>query len=344
MSRSLCSVPGLLRGTMEKILNQEEIDALIRAAQNRPLRQVEEERKQRDVTPCSFGQTGRISQQQVGSVSLLHDTFARNLSERLGAYLRVLFETNLVSVEQLRYFEFLQRIDEMSYIVAIDLQPFETYGVLQLDTSLVFPAVELLLGGEGKGVTFDREITEIEEQILESVARIICEQLQLVWQPLIDLKMSFYTRQKQAQVQRLMGPNESVLALSFEIKMPEARGSLNVAFPGVVSSALLRKMDEQSITLKRRVTWEDVAQRRQRLQHCRFPVEVVLPASVRGGDLVALRVGQTLVLQHRIGDPLLLSVANRALFTANPVRVGSVRAATVAKRLQVSRDAHKESL
>ncbi|MGO9271403.1 MAG: flagellar motor switch protein FliM [Terriglobia bacterium] len=329
---------------MEKILNQEEIDALIRAAQNRPLRQAEDERKQRNVTPCSFGQSGRINQQQVGSVSLLHDTFARNLSERLGAYLRVLFEANLVSVEQLPYSEFLQRVAEMSYVAAIDLQPFEASAVLQLDSSLAFPAVELLLGGEGKGETFARDITEIEEQILESVARIICEQLQLVWQPLIDLQMSFYQRQKQAQVQRLMAPNESVLALSFEIRMPEARGTMNLAFPGVVSSALLRKMDEQWLTRKRRVTWEDIDQRRQRLHQCRFPLEVVLPAFVRGGDLLTLRAGQTLVLQHRIGEPLVLSVAERALFTAYPVRLGGARAATVDKRLQLRHDTHKESL
>jgi len=329
---------------MEKILNQEEIDALIRAAQNRPLREVEDERKRRTVTPCSFGQSGRINQQQVGSLSLLHDTFARNLSERLGAYLRVLFEANLVSVEQLPYSEFLQRIAEMSYVAAIDLQPFEASAVLQLDSSLAFPAVELLLGGEGKGEAFARDITEIEEQILESVTRIICEQLQLVWQPLIDLHMSFYQRQKEAQVQRLMAPNENVLALSFEIRMPDARGTMNLAFPGVVSSALLRKMDEQWMTRKRRVTWEDIDLRRRRLQHCRFPVEVVLPAFVRGGDLVALRAGQTLVLQHRIGDPLVLSVANRALFTAYPVQVDGVRAATLDKRLQLRNDTQKESL
>jgi len=329
---------------MEKILNQEEIDALIRAAQNRPLRQADEERKQRKVTPCAFGQGGRINQQQVGSVSLLHDTFARNLSERLGAHLRVVFEATLVSVEQLQYAEFLQRIDEKSYIAAIDLQPFEASAVLQLDSSLSFPAVELLLGGEGKGVTFDREFTEIEEQILESVATIICEQLQMVWQPLINLQMSFYQRQKQAQVQRLLSPNESVLALSFEIRMPETRGTMNVAFPGVVSSALLRKMDEQWMTRKRHVAWEDLEQRRQRLQQCRFPVEVVLPASVRGGDLIALRAGQTLLLQHRVGDPLVLSVADRALFTANPVRRGSARAATIDRRLELRHETQKEAL
>jgi flagellar motor switch protein FliM len=329
---------------MEKILSQEEIDALIRATQNRPLRQGEDEKRLRNVTPCSFGRSGRISPQQVGSVTALHDTFARNLSERLGAYLRVLFEANLVSVEQLPYSEFLQRVPEVSYVAAIDLQPFEASAVLQVDSSLAFPAVELLLGGEGKGETFARDITEIEEEILESVARIICEQLQLVWQPLIELQMSFYQRQKQTQVQRLMALNESVLALSFEIRMPEARGTMNLAFPGVVSSALLRKMDEQWLTRKRRVTWEDIDVRRRRLQQCRFPVEMVLPAFVRGGDLVALRAGQTLILQHRIGEPLVLAVANQALFTANPVRVGGARAATVDKRLQLRHNTQKESL
>ena len=307
-------------------------------------KQTEKERKQRNVTACSYGQSGRINQQQVGSVSMLHDAFARNLTERLGAYLRVLFEASLVSVEQLRYSEFLQRISEKSYTAAIDLQPFETSGILQFDSSLAFPAVELLLGGEGKSLAVDREITEIEELVLESVAKIVCEQLQLVWQPLIELKMTFYQRQKQAQIQRLLTPNENVLALSFEIRMPEARGTMNVAFPGVVSSALLRKMDEQYMIQKRPVASEDIHQRRRRLVECRFAVELVLPAFVRSSDLMGLRAGQTLVLQHRITHPLFLSVANQPLCTVRPVQVDGARAATIEKRLQIHQDTQKEPI
>ena len=64
---------------------------------------------------------------------------------------------------------------------------------LQLDLKVAFPIIDLLLGGEGKGMAATREITEIEEQILDSVARIVCRELGAAWQALA-LEVSFEER------------------------------------------------------------------------------------------------------------------------------------------------------
>lgn len=328
---------------MEKILNQEEIDALLRAARNQPASQDEEVKKPQRVVAYTYGQAGRITLQQVGSISLLHDTFARNLSQRLGAHLRVLFEVNLVSVEQLAYAEFLQRVSEQTYLASFNLQPLEATSIFQLDLALAFPLIDLLLGGEGKSQTFARDITEIEDHILESVVRIILQEMETIWEPLVGLKFLFDQRQQQAQVMRLFPSNEKVLSLSFEVRMPEVRGSLSFAFPAALSGVLLRKISEQWITRKRRLARDYVDQRRERLLDCSFHAEMKLPElPVRGSDLLALEVGRTLVLQHRTSDPVLVSVAGRRMFGAYPVRTTHARGALVEKKLPSSPEAVKE--
>src|ERR1039457_1500455 len=108
---------------MEKILTQEEIDALFRAAQGRATEKSSAPLEERKLTPCNFRQSARISKEQLPSVSQLHELFARNLTHSLGAYLRVAFEVNLVSAEQLNYGEFLQRIPEVTYLVSMPLRP-----------------------------------------------------------------------------------------------------------------------------------------------------------------------------------------------------------------------------
>jgi flagellar motor switch protein FliM len=60
-----------------------------------------------------------------------------------------------------------------------------------------------LLGGEGAGQPPSREITEIEEQVLETIMRIICRELQAAWQAL-SLEFQFEQRQQLGQVQQLM--------------------------------------------------------------------------------------------------------------------------------------------
>jgi len=222
---------------MEKVLNQEEIDDMVRAARSGT------------ATAGSTGpvvqawdvrQAGQIGREQLRAINQLHELFARNLTTSVGGYLRIAFDCRLVSAEHLTYREFLQRVPEKTYLASIELAPVGAVAVLQLDLAIVFPIIDVMLGGEGKSSEITRDITEIEERVLEGVIRIMCRELQTSWQA-ISLQFNFGARQQIPQTHRLMPPDEKNLCLSFEIKMSETRGSLNLAVPAVVSNALLRK-------------------------------------------------------------------------------------------------------
>jgi flagellar motor switch protein FliM len=139
-----------------------------------------------------------------------------------------------------------------------------------------FPIVDLLLGGEGKGGDLGRPITDIEEQVLESILRIICRELQITWQA-ISLVFEFGQRQPVAQAQRLMPADEKNLCLSFEVKMPDTRGTLNLAVPAVVSNTLLRKISADYTYHRPRGAAEARRQIEEKLLGCPFPVELCVP-------------------------------------------------------------------
>jgi flagellar motor switch protein FliM len=224
---------------MEKDLNQEEIDAMVRAA--RGGQQAGAQAADLPVELWDVRRTGQIGRDQLQAITLLHEGFARNLTHALGAYLRVVFAATLVSAEHLSYDEFLQRIPETTYLASCRLDPMGVKAALQLDLKVAFPIIDLLLGGEGKAMAETREVTEIEEQILDSIARIICRELGVCWQALA-LEVGFQERLEPGVARRLMAPEEKTLSLSFEVTMPEVRGGLNVAMPVAVSNALLRKI------------------------------------------------------------------------------------------------------
>ena len=69
--------------------------------------------------------------------------------------------------------------------------------------------------------------------------------LQSTWAAVIELDVRFDQRQQYAQVQNLMHPHEKILYLSLEIRLLDARGTLNMAFPAVVTNALFRKLSSQ---------------------------------------------------------------------------------------------------
>jgi len=224
---------------MEKTIQQEEIDALVEAAQGSASKPSTDD-AQPNVVPYNFSSSGQISKDQLRVISMLNDMFARNLTHNLAAWLRTRFHVHLVSAEQVVFNEFLLRIPEISYVCSVRMEPLGALSVLQLDLSLVPPMVDLLLGGEGREGPL-RELTDIEEAILASVVEMVCRELTAAWQP-VGLSFNFERRQMQTQAARIMSVNEKTLCLSFEIRMPHGSGLLNLAFPAVVANTILRRL------------------------------------------------------------------------------------------------------
>jgi flagellar motor switch protein FliM len=315
---------------VEKILDQGQIDAMVRAARGGGA--PEAQAKQRKVVPWDVRQAAQIGREQMHAISLLHEGFARNLTNSVGAYLRIGFNAALVSAEHLTFSEFLQRIPEVTYLASLKLEPMASVGLLQLDLSVAFPLIDVLLGGEGKGAPPSREITEIEEQILETVVRIICRELQVSWQAMA-LEFEFEQRQRPQQVQQLMPSEEKTLSMSFEVTVAESRGTMNLVVPAVVSNALLRKLSVGWATAKRKARADSSHRLQNRMLACAFQAELGMNSvSVPLSGLAELGVGDLLVLQRRIDLAGTLSIAGQDMFFANVARRGQNRAAKLLER------------
>jgi len=130
---------------MQNELNQEQIDAMVRAAGHGAAGPAQA--KEPRVELWDVRRAGQIGREQLQAITQLHEGFARSLSHSLGAYLRVVFAATLVSAEHLTYREFLERIPETTYLAACKLEPMGVNGALQLDLKVLFPIIDLLLSG-----------------------------------------------------------------------------------------------------------------------------------------------------------------------------------------------------
>jgi flagellar motor switch protein FliM len=134
---------------MEKVLKQNEIDALFEAARSSTPEKTRNEVRSH-VVSYNFSTAGQISNEQLRAISMLNDLFARNLTHNLSAWLRSRFQVSLVSAEQIPFSEFLMRIPEISYAASVRLEPLGALSVMQIDLGLSPPMIDLLLGGEGE--------------------------------------------------------------------------------------------------------------------------------------------------------------------------------------------------
>jgi len=319
---------------MEKLLKQDEIDALFQAVRTAAPDHSQSEVHARAV-PYNFSTAGQISNEQLRAISMLNDLFARNLTHNLSASLRTRFQVNLVSAEQIAFNEFLLRIPEISYVASVRLEPLGALSVLQLDLVLAPPVIDLLLGGEGREGPL-REITDIEESILGSVVEIICRELTAAWQS-VGLSFNFERRQMQTQAARIMSVNEKTLCLSFEIRMPHSSGLLNLAFPAVVSNTILRRLTSDW-GRRRRHAPESKARMEELVRRIQVGAVLQLPCvRLPAASLEGIGSGSLIRLGLSASTPVEWRVAGQRLAHAQAVRQGVHRAARIESTIEVDR-------
>ena len=317
---------------MEMDLGQDEINALFAsaratAANELPATQAEKTELLKKREPYNFSRAGQISNEQMKAISTVNDLFARNLTHNLGAWLRTRFQVSLASGEQMVYSEFLERVPELTYICSARLEPLDALGLIQMDLALAPPIVDLLLGGVGRPGPL-REPTDIEEQILMSVMEIVVRELNVAWQP-VGLKFALEQRETEAQVARLMPLGEKLLCVNFEMRMPEATGSLNLCLPAVVLNTILRRLIGERDRPRRRST-QAMARLGDLMGEAKFgAVLQFAPMRLHARELANLAPGQVLRLPLPKHASAELRVGGMPLFGAQPVRSGEHRGAQV---------------
>jgi flagellar motor switch protein FliM len=315
---------------VEKKLDQSEIDSLFASMRadvavdaDVPVAAAEPAVKK---DAFNFSRAGQISNEQMKAISTVNDLFARNLTNNLGAWLRSQFQVTLVSGEQMMYSEFLERLPAVTYLCSARLEPLDALGVVQMDLTLAPPMVDLLLGGNGRAGPL-REPTDIEEQILMSVMEIVVRELNGAWQP-VGLKFASERREKEAQVSRLMPLAEKTLCVSFEIRMPDAQGVLNLCLPAVVLNTILRRLIGED--RPRRRSGEARARLSGLMSEVKFGAVLQFPPMrLNARELSELAPGKVLRLplpRHAMAE---LRVGGLPIFQAQAVRSGEHRGAQV---------------
>lgn len=312
---------------MDRVLTQDEIDSVFRnlregGAEDDPAKRAQ---------PYDFRRPDRIAKDQLRAIHLLHENFARSLASSLSAYLRAYAVVNLVSVEQLSFMEFTQCLPSPSCMVSLGMRPFDGNAVLELNPSLVFPVLEMLLGGTGKVATrISREITEIEQSILESLFRIILQDLRTAWHAVSDLQFGIESHETEPQLLQILAPNEAVVAISVEVRVGDNSGMMNIGIPSIIVKMLRQKFDQQWSVRRSHASEEE----RERILRLIKPALLTLDSRLQGqtmkvSDLLKIDEGHVLTFDYPVRKPVDFLVNGKLKYHGHVVSTGRKRALRV---------------
>lgn len=273
--------------------------------------------------PYDFRRPDRIAKEQLRSIQVLHENFARDLGSSLSAYLRAYVVANFLSVEQLSFAELLTRLPSPTCMITLRMSQLDNEALLELSPSIAFPLLEMLLGGaNGSTVLPEREITEIEQSILDSVVRIVLRDLREAWRQVVSTDFEIQAYETEPQLVRIHAPNEAMVLISLEIRIGEVTGQISLAVPSITVKMLTQQF------ISRRV--ESAAADHARIFKLIRGATLRLDSRLRGPtltveNLLKLNNGDVLAFDYPVEKPIDVAVNGKIKFRGQMVATGRKR-------------------
>ncbi len=270
---------------MTEVLSQDEIDQLLTAissgdAETEDTRQVAE---RKNIRIWDFRRPDKFSKEQIRTVSFMHETFARLTTTSLAAQLRSMVHVHVASVDQLTYEEFLRSIPSPTALAVINMDPLTGSAILEIDPAITFTIIDRLFGGPGEGAKINRELSEIERAVMESIIVRILGNMREAWSQVIDLRPRLGQIETNPQFVQIVPPTEMVVLVTLETKVEEVEGMMNFCIPYLTIEPIISKLSAQYwySSVRRGATTENLNVLREILAG----IDIPLAAEVVNGSL-----------------------------------------------------------
>jgi len=335
---------------MNEVLSQDEIDQLLMAissgeTETDDYKPVSDARK---IKIYDFKRPDKFSKEQIRTVSIMHETFARLTTTSLSAQLRSLVHVHVASVDQLTYEEFIRSIPTPTTLAVINMDPLKGNAVLEIDPSITFSMIDRLFGGTGQGTKVQRDLTDIEQSVMDGIIVRILANMREAWTQVIDLRPRLGQIETNPQFAQIVPPSEMVVLVTLETKVGDEEGMMNFCIPYITIEPIISKLSSQFwfSSVRRSSTTQYLGVLKEKLSTVDMDVVAEIGSiNLPIRDVLGLRTGDIIRLSNtRVGDPLTLSVGNRQKFLCQPGVIGKKMAVQVIGKIKQAESEEFEEL
>lgn len=326
---------------MNEVLSQDEIDQLLQAissgeSESDDFKPVNDTRR---IKIYDFKRPDKFSKEQIRTVSNMHESFARLTTTSLSAQLRTLVHVHVASVDQLTYEEFIRSIPTPTTLAVINMDPLKGNAVLEIAPEITFIMIDRLFGGSGDtGGKVNRDLTDIEQSVMEGIIVRILANMREAWTQVIDLRPRLQQIETNPQFAQIVPPNEMVILVTLEIKIGEEAGMMNICIPYITIEPIVSKLSTSFYfsSVRRGSTTQYLTTIKEKLSDVEMEtVAEIGSINVPIRDVLNLRQGDVIRLSNvRVGEPLTLSVGNQKKFYCQPGTLGKKMAVQVIGKIK----------
>ncbi len=288
---------------VDRILNQDEIDNLLGfdpdATDGVELSGVQ-----------SLINSALVSYERLPMLEIVFDRLVRLATTSLRNFTSDNVEVSLDSITSVRFGDYLNSIPLPAILSVIKVKEWDNYGLLTVDSSLIYSMIDVLLGGRrGSNVVRieGRPYTTIELALANRMIEVILADTTKAFEPLTPVTFDVERLETNPRFATISQPANAAILIELRIDMDDRGGKIEILFPYATIEPIREQLLQAFMGEKfgRDSTWEE------HLATEVFASETEVQAVLHEMDIplskfLKLEVGDNFMFERMPSDPIKL--------------------------------------
>jgi flagellar motor switch protein FliM len=290
-------------GGSDRVLNQDEIDNLLgfdpNAGSDVELTGVQ-----------ALINSALVSYERLPMLEIVFDRLVRLTTTSLRNFTSDNVEVSLDSITSVRFGDYLNSIPLPAILSVIKAEEWENFGLLTVDSSLIYSMIDVLLGGRRAGGVIrveGRPYTTIEMALARRMIEVILDDTKKAFEPLTQVTFTLDRLETNPRFAAISRPANAAILVDLRIDMDDRGGKIEILLPYATIEPIREQLLQMFMGEKfgRDPIWEG------HLATEIFAADTTVDAILHEMELplyevMDLSVGQTLMFDRAPSDPVKL--------------------------------------
>jgi flagellar motor switch protein FliM len=318
-----------------RVLNQNEIDSLL--GFNEDAGTGGERSGIRAILDSSL-----VSYEKMPMLEVVFDRLVRMMSTSLRNFTSDNVEVSLDSIASVRFGDYLNSIPLPAMMAVYQAEQWDNYGLLTVDSALIYSIVDVLLGGRRGTAAMrieGRPYTTIERNLVERMIHLVLADLHGAFEPLTPVTFRFERLETNPRFAQIARPGNAAILARLRIDMDDRGGRLEILLPYATIEPVREVLLQMFIGEKfgRDSIWE--THLANELKSTEVQMEAVLDEmTMTLRDIMSWQVGTQVMLNSTPSSPIELRCGSVPLFSGNMGRKGLQVAIRIDERILKNHD------
>jgi flagellar motor switch protein FliM len=209
-----------------RVLNQDEIDSLLGFDD-------EHESSGRSGIQAILS-SALVSYERLPMLEVVFDRLVRLMSTSLRNFTSDNVEVSLDNIASIRFGDYLNSIPLPAMLSVFKAEEWDNYGLITVDSSLIYSIVDVLLGGRRGTAAMrieGRPYTTIERSLVERMVHVMLQDLSAAFEPLSPVAMRFDRLETNPRFATISRPSNAAIVARLRIDMEDRGGRLELLLP-----------------------------------------------------------------------------------------------------------------